>query len=170
MSRAVFFDRDGVLNELVERDGGYYSPRSLSDFKIRSGSGEVTRKTSSLGYLNIVISNQPDIARGFLEKEELDRMTRVLIDRLTIDDVFYCMHDDADSCNCRKPAPGLFTQAADKWDIDLGRSYMIGDTWKDTQAAMKANVKCLLLDASYHQEYDKDNIISSLADIFNVIG
>ena len=170
MNRAVFFDRDGVLNELVERDGGYYSPRCLSDFEIRSGSVEATRETSSLGYLNIVISNQPDIARGFLEKEELDNMTRVLIDQLTIDDVFYCMHDDDDSCNCRKPAPGLFIQAADKWEIDLGRSYMIGDTWKDAQAAMKANVECLLLETSNNEEYGKDNIISSLGDIFKFIG
>jgi D-glycero-D-manno-heptose 1,7-bisphosphate phosphatase len=170
MNRAVFFDRDGVLNELVERDGGSYSPRCLSDFKIQTGSVEVTRKTSSLGYLNIVISNQPDIARGLLEEEELDRMTRVLIDQLVIDDVFYCMHDDADSCDCRKPAPGLFIQAADKWEIDLQRSYMIGDTWKDTQAAMEANVKCLLLETANNEGDSKDNIINSLGEIFKFIG
>lgn len=170
MNRAVFFDRDGVLNELVERDGGCYSPRRLSDFEIRSGSVEATRKTSSLGYLNIIISNQPDIARGFLEKEELDSMTRVLIDQLTIDDVFYCMHDDDDACNCRKPAPGLFLQAADRWDINLQQSYMIGDTWKDAQAAMKANVKYLLLGTENNEQYSKENIVSSIGDIFTFIG
>ena len=70
MNRAVFFDRDGVLNELVKRDGGYYSPRDLSNFKITSNSVRVTKYTKSLGYLNIVISNQPDVARGYLNRTE----------------------------------------------------------------------------------------------------
>ena len=170
MNRAVFFDRDGVLNELVKRDGGYYSPRVSSHFKIISNSIEVTRHTNSLGYLNIVISNQPDVARGYLNITELDKMTRVLFNELIIDNVFYCTHDDSDLCNCRKPAPGLFIQAAEKWNIDLCNSYMIGDTWKDSKAAKNANVNALLLDRVYNLDCDDPNRINSLEEIFNYIG
>lgn len=169
MNRAVFFDRDGVLNELVKRDDGYYSPRDLSNFKIISNSIEVTKHTNSLGYLNIVISNQPDVARGYLNKTELDKMTKVLFNKLMIDDVFYCTHDDSDLCNCRKPAPGLFIQAAEKWKIDLQKSYMIGDTWKDIEAAKNANVNSLLLDRDYNLNCDSPNRINNLEDIFNYI-
>ncbi len=169
MNRAVFFDRDGVLNELVKRDDGYYSPRDLSNFKIISNSIEVTKYTKSLGYLNIVISNQPDVTRGFLNKTELDKMTKVIFNTLMIDDVFYCTHDDSDLCNCRKPAPGLFIQAAEKWKIDLRKSYMIGDTWKDNEAAKNANVNFLLLNRDYNLDCDSPNRINNLGDIFNYI-
>ena len=170
MNRAVFFDRDGVLNELVKRDDGYYSPRDSSNFKIISNSIEVTKYTNSLGYLNIVISNQPDVARGYLNKTELDKMTKVLFNELMIDDVFYCTHDDSDLCNCRKPAPGLFIQAAEKWKIDLQKSYMIGDTWKDIEAAKNANVNSLLLDRDYNLDCDSRNRINNIEDIINYIG
>ena len=169
MNRAVFFDRDGVLNELVKRDGGYYSPRISSHFNIISNSIAVTRQTNALGYLNIVISNQPDVARGYLNRTELDKMTRLLMDELIIDDVFYCTHDDSDLCNCRKPAPGLFIQAAKKWKIDLQKSYMIGDTWKDTEAAKNENVNFFLLGRDYNLDYDCTNRINHIKDIFNLI-
>ena len=170
MNRAVFFDRDGVLNELVARDGGYYSPRDPSNFTIVSNAIEVTKQVSSLGYLNIVISNQPDVARGYLDITVLQNMTSQLYDELTIDDVFYCIHDDADSCNCRKPAPGLFMQATDKWNIDLQRSYMIGDTWKDHEAANNINIEFLLLDREYNADCDAHNRIGELEAVFNYIG
>lgn len=170
MNRAVFFDRDGVLNELVKRDGGYYSPRDQSNFKIIPSAIEVTRNTNLLGYLNIVISNQPDVARGYLNQHELEKMTELLLDELIIDDVFYCLHDDSDLCNCRKPAPGLFMKAVEKWDIDLQNSYMIGDTWKDIEAARKANITSLLLDRAYNLNCDSPNRINSLEEIFNYIG
>ena len=170
MNRAVFFDRDGVLNELVKRDGGYYSPRDAADLKIIPNSIQVTRQTNSMGYLNIIISNQPDVARGLLNKTELDQMTRVLLNELIIDDVFYCTHDDSDLCYCRKPAPGLFIQAADKWNINLENSYMIGDTWKDSEAAKNANIRFFLLDRAYNLDCNNPNRINSLEEIFNYIG
>ena len=169
MNRAMFLDRDGVLNELVKRDGGYYSPRVSSSFRIIPESVEITKRTKELGYLNIVISNQPDVARGYMDGSELEKMTRALIDELTIDDVFYCTHDDADLCHCRKPAPGLFNQAADRWEIDLKHSYMIGDTCKDVEAAKNASVECLLLDRTYNADCGDVNRINELEDILNFI-
>ena len=124
----------------------------------------------SLGYLNIVISNQPDIARGLMNINDLDKMTSLLLRQLLIDDVFYCVHDDSDQCNCRKPASGLFFDAAEKWGIDLHSSYMIGDTLKDIQAASKANVKSILLNRAYNLDCDHPIRIDNLKDIFKYIG
>ena len=169
MNRAIFFDRDGVLNRLINRDDGWYSPRKLANFKIIPNSIEATRQTSSLGYLNIVVSNQPDIARCHLKETELKKMTKKLLDKLPLDDVFYCIHDDSDLCECRKPAPGLFFQAAEKWNIDLDNSYMIGDTWKDIEAARSANITSLLLSKDYNLDYDSPFRLKELEDMFSYI-
>lgn len=170
MNKAIFFDRDGVLNELVKRDGGFYSPQSFDQFIVLGAANNVINKLRERGFLCIVVSNQPDISRGYLNNTELNRMTKVLFDDLKLDDVFYCTHDDSDSCNCRKPAPGLLIQAAKKWTIDLQDSYMIGDTWKDAEAAENANVKFLLLNRDYNLDYNSSNRLNSLEDIFKYPG
>ena len=169
MNRAVFFDRDGVLNELVHRDGGLFSPQMFDQFNIVRNTKVVINKLKKMGFLTIVISNQPDISRGTLKKTELDKMTNILLNELMIDDVFYCTHDNIDNCVCRKPASGLLMQATEKWTIDLQKSYMVGDTWKDADAAKNINVKFLLLNAEYNLDYDSSNRINSLKDIFNHI-
>ena len=96
MNRAVFFDRDGVLNKLVYRDGGYYSPRKMKNLKLERDAASTIQTVKNNGYLCIVISNQPDIARGYLDKSVLDEMTKYLFAKLKFDDIFYCMHDDPD--------------------------------------------------------------------------
>ena len=164
MNQAVFFDRDGILNELIKRDDGYYAPRKVSDFKISPNSKKITSFSKSKGYLNIVISNQPDIGRGYLSKSALDKMTKILIDKLIIDDVYYCLHDD-NECDCRKPLPGLIFNAKNKWNINLNKSIMVGDTWKDGDAAKNAKVEFVLLDTAYNKNYDCINKINSLKDI-----
>lgn len=118
--------------------------------------------------MTIVISNQPDIARGYLKQTELDKMTRILYNDLMIDDVLYCTHDDADNCNCRKPAPGLFFQAAEKWKINLQQSYMVGDTWKDAEAAYNAKVEFLLLNKDYNSDYRSPQRINNLKEIIKL--
>lgn len=170
MNRAFFFDRDGVLNEIVQRDRGHYSPQDFSQFKLKREAIEFTRYTHSLGFLNIVVSNQPDISRGKLLKSDLQDMTEVLFDELIIDDVFYCFHDDDDLCKCRKPLPGLFLEASKKWNIDLSRSYMIGDTWKDIEAAKKVNVDSFLIDRDYNAQYEHSKRVKDLNDISHLIG
>ena len=170
MNKAIFLDRDGILNSLVCRDGGFYSPRELSDFDISLHSPDLTSYTKSLGYLNIVVSNQPDIARGLLKKSVLDAMTEILFSKLNIDDVFYCVHDDLDLCDCRKPKAGLIFEAAKKWEIDLSNSCLIGDTWKDMEAAKNAKVNSFLLDRVYNQDYNCDSRINKLTDVFNFLG
>ena len=168
MNKAVFFDRDGVLNELVNRAGGYFSPRLSSNFRIIPNSIEVTNYTKSKEYLNIVISNQPDIIRGNLTKVELDKMTEILCEKLTIDDVFYCLHDD-DVCECRKPMPGLIFSAQSKWNIDLTKSVMVGDTEKDYYAAKNSNIQFYLISNTLNMEFEAENRITDISEIIKKI-
>jgi len=170
MKSAIFFDRDGVLNDLVNRDGGLYSPQNFTDFKIADNAREITKHTSSLGFLNIVLSNQPDISRGALTIDELNQMTESLLKKLVIDEVFYCKHDDSDRCQCRKPDSGLILKASRQLNIDLNKSYLIGDSWKDIEAAKKAHVRSFLLDRDYNSGYEGANRIQSLLDVVSLIG
>jgi len=168
-TKAVFFDRDGVLNNLVERDGSYYSPQNYSDFKIYDEAIDIVQKVQDRGYLAIVISNQPDIARGKLEQSELDKMTKVLFKNLKVDDVFYCTHDDQDNCECRKPKPGLFHLAQKKYNINFSHSIMVGDTWKDVKAAQNANIKMYLIDKDYNQDLKNVERIKDISDLLTLL-
>tara|TARA_Y100000310_G_C20638606_1_gene792596 strand:- start:1097 stop:1597 length:501 start_codon:yes stop_codon:yes gene_type:complete len=165
----VFFDRDGVLNELVERDGGFFSPRNVKEFKVVTGASEVIEMVRSKGFLCIVVSNQPDVPRGFLRRSVLDKITQTLVKSVDIDDVQYCLHDDSDECDCRKPAPGLLLRAKEKWNLDLPCSFMVGDTVKDLEAANGAEVKFYLLDRPYNQPIQAENRIDNLRDIIGFL-
>tara|TARA_B100001964_G_scaffold156831_1_gene172280 strand:- start:724 stop:1245 length:522 start_codon:yes stop_codon:yes gene_type:complete len=167
--KAVFFDRDGVLNELISRNGGFYSPRSVEDFQLVPEAEDVINTIKSEGYLCIAVSNQPDVSRGYLERSELDRMSQVLFSTLDLDDVFYCLHDDSDNCNCRKPAPGLMLQAKEKWNLELACSLMVGDTEKDLEAAERAGVNFFLLDCIYNRSVQTEKRIASLRDIIDFL-
>ena len=169
MNRAVFFDRDGVLNELVSRDGGFFSPSSVEDFHLVPEAGDVINEIKSKGYLCITVSNQPDVTRGYLRKEVLDKMTQVLMKSNNLDDVLYCLHDDSDECDCRKPAPGLLLQAKVKWNLNLACSLMVGDTIKDLEAAKEADVEFCLLDRSYNRHVQAGNRIDSLRDVIGFL-
>ena len=165
MNRAVFFDRDGVLNKLVFRDGNYYSPRNIDNFQLYNDAEKVINKIKAKGFLALVVSNQPDIARGFLKKSVLNEMTKKIYDKLSVDDIFYCMHDDPDAAGCRKPATGLIIKAQKKWDLDLSQSMMIGDSEKDFGAAKNAGIKFILMSRSHNKHMKISNRISTLADI-----
>jgi D-glycero-D-manno-heptose 1,7-bisphosphate phosphatase len=169
MNNAIFFDRDGVLNELVSRDGGQYSPQSFSQFKLFPGLKSLFLKIKSKGWLIIIVSNQPDVARGQLDEAELQQMSDKLNRDLNPDDTFYCVHDDPDIHGCRKPSPGLFYQAAKKWNIDLNKSYMVGDTWKDVEAAKNAKVNMLLLSKDYNKNLDYTNRIKKIEEILEYL-
>lgn len=167
--KAVFFDRDGVLNHLVQRDGSYYSPKKFEDFHIVNEAKEVVNRVQEMGFLAIVVSNQPDISRGKLKQSELDKMTDLLFKKLNVDDVFYCTHDDNNDTGCRKPAPGLFYRAQEKYNIDLNQSFMIGDTWKDVEAAKNAGISMILLSEDYNQDLEDIIRAKSLPDVVSLI-
>lgn len=166
--KAVFFDRDGVLNHLVQRDSSYYSPKKFEDFRIVNEAKEVINQVQEMGFLAIVISNQPDISRGKLKQSELDKMTDMLFAQLGIDDIFYCTHDDNNDTGCRKPAPGLFFTAQKKYNIDFNKSFMIGDTWKDVEAAKKAGIAMILLRRDYNTNLKVKNEVISISDVISI--
>ncbi len=167
--KAVFFDRDGVLNHLVKRNGSYYSPQRFQDFYINDDAKEVINHVHEMEYLAIVVSNQPDISRGKLKQSELNKMTDKLFEKLSIDDVFYCTHDDNNDSGCRKPAPGLFFTAQKKYNIDFKKSFMIGDTWKDVEAAKNADISMILLNEVYNQDLENVIRVKSLLEIVPLI-
>jgi D-glycero-D-manno-heptose 1,7-bisphosphate phosphatase len=168
-NKAVFLDRDGVINKVVFRDNRPGSPRSLDEFVFNDGIRQATRKLKDYGFKIIVVSNQPDLARGEIKKGVLDVMTHKIRWKISFDDIFICPHDDIDQCSCRKPKPGMLLEAASRWKIDLQSSFLIGDTWKDIEAAKAAGCKAILLDAPYNQEVQCDFRAKSLSEAVEII-
>jgi len=168
-NKAVFLDRDGIINKLVERDGQSVSPRTFSDFKLKCGVASFLNKIKSLGFLTIIITNQPDIARKLMKKNELKKMHDLIKNQLAIDQIHICPHDDSDECLCRKPKPGMLTKAAEKHRINLINSFIVGDTWKDIEAGKRANCKTILWQASYNKDIDADFKVKSFREIIKII-
>jgi D-glycero-D-manno-heptose 1,7-bisphosphate phosphatase len=151
LKRAVFLDRDGVLNRALERDGKPYPPRNPEELEILPGVPEALALLKARGFLLIVVTNQPDVARGTLPRELLDAIHARLTAELPLDDIFICPHDDADACACRKPKPGLLLEAASKHGIDLASSFMVGDRWRDIDAGHAAGCTPILIDYQYRE-------------------
>jgi D-glycero-D-manno-heptose 1,7-bisphosphate phosphatase len=143
--KAVFFDRDGVLNRVVFRDGTPTSPRNPDELDILPGAAEALSRLKDAGYALICVSNQPEIARGTLAVEALDAITAKLRQALPLDDVLICRHSDEDACDCRKPAPGLLFQAAAKHNLELTASFMVGDRWRDVEAGARAGCRTVMV-------------------------
>jgi D-glycero-D-manno-heptose 1,7-bisphosphate phosphatase len=165
-ARAVFLDRDGVINRAVVRDGKPYPPSRLEDLEVLPGVPGALAALRGAGYLLLVVTNQPDVARGAQPREVVDAMHRDLLQRLPLDEVLCCFHDDADACACRKPRPGLLLQAARDRGIDLAASYMVGDRWRDTEAGQAAGCRTLFIDHGYQERRPDrfDARVASLAE------
>ena len=159
MNRAVFLDRDGVINELVycEEQGTIDSPFTVKQLKLFAWAGEAIKKLSEAGYKVVIVSNQPGIAKGHVSKKALEKIREKVREELAregafVDGEYYCLHHpDATveslraNCECRKPRPGLLFQAARDLDIDLSQSWMIGDGLTDVKAGKNAGCGTILL-------------------------
>jgi D-glycero-D-manno-heptose 1,7-bisphosphate phosphatase len=159
---AVFLDRDGVINRVVYRDGSLQSPRRFEDLEIIGGIESPLKELRDIGFWNIIVTNQPDIRRSLLSMEELKKMHDHIKSTLPIDGIVTCPHDDRDRCMCRKPRPGMILTSARLMSIDLRRSYMIGDTWKDVSAGLSAGCGTLIMDAPYNRDVTADFRVRSL--------
>ncbi len=153
MKRAVFLDRDGVLNEVILRDGQPHSPIHLAEFRIVFGAKDALTALRRAGYLLIVATNQPDVARQIQSQCIVEIMHERLMAHLPLDDIQVCYHDDHHQCDCRKPRPGLLLRAAQQWGISLSESYMIGDRSKDLEAGRRAGCKTVLLRYPYNESH-----------------
>jgi D-glycero-D-manno-heptose 1,7-bisphosphate phosphatase len=191
MQRAVFLDRDGTINQMVHNSGHSLidSPMRPSEFVLLPGVGEGIKQINQAGFLAIVISNQPGIAKGKLSKVLLDEITDKMHQTLKaqgakLDGVYYCLHHpDAvleeyrQNCICRKPKPGLLLQAANELEIDLSSSYFIGDGIADVAAGKAAETTCLytgsrkgyIVDEFNKKGIEPDFIVGSLLEAVGVI-
>ena len=150
--RAVFLDRDGVVNEAVIRNGKPRPPNDAASVQIPPGTAEALTRLKERGFLLLVVTNQPDVARGRQKRDVVEEMNRRLRSELPLDEVLTCYHDDADDCECRKPRPGLLKRAAQRYGIDLGHSYLIGDRWRDIDAGANAGCKTIWIDRGYIEQ------------------
>jgi D-glycero-D-manno-heptose 1,7-bisphosphate phosphatase len=160
LKKAVFLDRDGVLNSVLLKDGKPYPPESLEELSILPGVHEAINAFKKLQFEIVVVTNQPDVARGKSSEEKVNLIHEYLGSSLGIENFYACLHDDVDECSCRKPLPGMIVEAAMRIGIDLARSYMIGDRWRDIEAGQLAGCICYFIDYSYLEKRPSSPFIS----------
>jgi histidinol-phosphate phosphatase family protein len=170
MRRAVFLDRDGVLN--VYLPGDYV--KTPDELSLLPGVGAVVQRLREAGYLTVLISNQQGVAKGLMTREDLEAVTEKLRASVPLDAVYYCPHLKSADCLCRKPNPGMLLQAAREHDIDLAHSVFIGDTPTDAQAAHAAGVRFILVLTGQSQSAlgfltPPDVVIASLGEVLDVL-
>lgn len=163
---AIFLDRDGVINRSLVGDGRPYAPLTLDEFVIIPGVDEAIQALRAAEYLVIVATNQPDVGAGKQRRETVEAMHDFMRARLPLDGVEVCYHVESDGCDCRKPKPGMLLHAAAEHGIDLGRSWMIGDRWRDVAAGRAAGCRTVFLDYGYDEPRPDrpDIIVHSLAE------
>jgi D-glycero-D-manno-heptose 1,7-bisphosphate phosphatase len=164
MRPAIFLDRDGVLirNQVV---GG--KPYAITDgdpVEILDGVEEACRTLSQKGFVLVMVTNQPDVVAGRTSRSFVDETNSFVAQKLKLDHVEVCFHDDRANCLCRKPKPGMILAAADKCGLDLKRSFMIGDRWRDVEAGQSAGCSTVFVNYGYSDERptSPDHVSNSL--------
>jgi D-glycero-D-manno-heptose 1,7-bisphosphate phosphatase len=162
-ARAVFLDRDGVINRAFFRDGVSHPPRTLAGLEILPGVSDALARLRAAGFRLIVVTNQPDVARGTQSREVVEAIHARLLSILPLDEVRVCYHDDGDECECRKPKPGLLTQGP---PVDFAASVMVGDRWRDIEAGRNAGCATVLVDTGQTEPlpHEPDARVSTLAE------
>lgn len=176
MNGIVFLDRDGVLNRCrFAADGTPLPPRDLSELELLPGVERACALLSRHGYRLVVVTNQPDVARGTQSRELVEAINARVASALDLDDVRVCWHDDGDGCDCRKPQPGLLQQAAAEAGVDLGRCVMVGDRWRDVEAGKRAGCWTALVGNGHGErfnsspDYQAENLLDVAHWITSVI-
>lgn len=152
--RAVFLDRDGVVNHTCDRDGISVPPPNVESVRLIDGVIDACAQLRRAGLLLIIVTNQPDIARGTQLQHVVDAINHRVATAISADDTFCCPHDTADGCFCRKPQPGMVLEAAARWNIDLRQSAMVGDRPTDIQAGIHAGCMTVLVGMSTPKRED----------------
>lgn len=171
--RAVFLDRDGVINRALQRQARPYPPASLADFEILPGVPAACAKLKAAGFLLVVATNQPDVGRGTLMREVVKRIHAYMMAQLPIDRVEVCFHPGggASDCECRKPKPGLLLRAARELGLDLAQSWMVGDRWRDVDCGRAAGCRTIFIDRGYAEELKQkpDFSVRNLGEAADII-
>jgi transaldolase len=149
--RAVFLDRDGVLNRAIMRDGRPYAPATVGELEIVPGADQALGRLREAGFRLVVVTNQPDVARGSQTVQGVEAINEAIRAVLPTDEFRVCYHDDADHCGCRKPAPGMLLEAAAGSGLNLPESFLIGDRWRDIEAGRRAGCRTVLVGDGYNE-------------------
>ncbi len=151
MRKCFFFDRDGVLNHSIVKNGKPYSPNTLNEVKVSYYAFEIIRYLKNRNFLTIVVTNQPDVKRKIVSVEIVKSINNYLKKKLKFDDLFVC-YDDKDYSFYRKPKPGMIFEAKKKWNINLSKSYIVGDRNKDIKAGLNSGLKTIFIDNGYFEK------------------
>ena len=168
---AVFIDRDGVVNRALVREGRPFSPRSINDLVILDGVREAISLLHEHGFITAVVTNQPDIAQGHTTVEVVLELHKAISRETGLQNFYICSHDDKNQCECRKPNIGLFREAARDLDLDVSKSFIVGDRWKDIEAGQRAGCKCFFIDNNYSEQHPTPpyHVVASLLEAATII-
>jgi D-glycero-D-manno-heptose 1,7-bisphosphate phosphatase len=167
MKQAVFFERDGVLTAVRVEKQQQVTPLTLEEFRPNDEAAPLLQKLKAVGLILIVTTNQPGLSRGYQSRRELDRMHERLRKVFLLDEILVCPHDEMDRCPCRKPKPGLLTEAAFKWHLSLEHSFVISDKWQDAEAARLCGCTSLLLESPWMGKVHRDILLPDLKRFCN---
>ncbi len=168
MNRAVFIDRDGVIIRTDVRDGKPYAITHYEDLDILDGAVDAIDRLKAAGFVIIVVSNQPDVATGKVTREVVEAINAELMGKLAIDEIKVCYDSTAP---CYKPKPGMLLEAAGEHDINLDRSTMVGDRWRDIGAGKAAGCMTVFIDREYSEQAPKnpDNVVGDIGEAADLI-
>ena len=158
-----------MLTREIVRDGAAYAPTRVEDFVLLPEAGALVQRLRDAGFLCIVFTNQPELANGKLAQADLDEMHRQMREAIPLDDIFYCPHSRDAGCACYKPEPGMIHDATARWDIDLDRSYAIGDRWRDIGAGKETGCYSILIDRPYSGDCQPDLRVATLAEAVDAV-
>lgn len=166
MNKAVFLDRDGVLNQTIFRMGKPRAPYTLEEFTLFAGVKEAIDLLKRNQFILIVVTNQPDVARGWVSEDAVHAVNDKLQELIPVDEIKICFHTEKDNCLCRKPRPGMLLEAAHERDIDLSLSWIIGDRHSDVEAGRSAGCKTILIGEGDHSssvvpDYQFENLLAA---------
>ena len=169
--RAVFLDRDGVINRAVIRNGKPYAPSSIDEMELLPGVAAALCRLHDAGFHLVVVTNQPEIARGTITRAAVDGMHAHLAALLPIDDFRVCPHDDTDHCPFRKPKTGMMDDAVREDGLSVRDSYLVGDRWRDIEAGRRAGCTTIFIDYGYDEPRPDapDAVVKSLPEAANWI-
>ncbi len=170
MKKCVFLDRDGVVNKPIKSGDIRRPPWKLSEVCLMDGIIEIIDNFKKIGYLVIIVTNQPDVSRERLSISRAVKINEQIFFLTRPTDIFTCFHDDSDECECRKPKPGLLLESQKQYDIDLKNSWMVGDRKKDIDAGKAAGCRTIFVDCDYNEEIPyADFTVNSIKEITEII-
>lgn len=170
-NKAVFLDRDGVLNYVIFRgiSPKPIAPWSMEEFNIIPELNSTISTLKKRGFYIFIITNQPDISKGIIDFELVNKMNQILIEKFSIDEIVVCPHIDEDNCECRKPKPGMILRMVEKYNIEIKSSFLVGDNFKDMLAGKASGLKTILINRFYNTNCKSDYKINELKEVLSII-